>query len=82
MLKQRTTVILNQDYLQNLKRIALNEETSVTYLVNQALGRFIHTYRPNRTEALKKFLTLLKKIKKGKNFTKEEILSYVREGRK
>lgn len=82
MLKQRTTVVLNRDYIQNLKRIALNEETSVTHLVNRALGRFIHTYRPNKTEVLKKFFVLLKKIKRGKNFTKEEILSYVREGRR
>ncbi len=81
-MKQRTTITLNKDYLDGLKTLALKNDSSVSQLISDAVGRLIMASGSYEDNLVKDFFVTLKKAKNGHRFSKEEIKGYVESGRK
>lgn len=80
-MRQRTTITLNKEYLQNLKQLAVVKESNVSELLNLAVGQFL-LHQKGSKNPMANFLGVLAKIKKRHTFTAEEIKSFIEEGRK
>ena len=78
MLK-RTTISLNQDYLNLLKLLSLRKQKSLSQLVNEALRLYLSEIetRPNQTA----FFKSLTKLRKELKLSKQELLKYIKKGR-
>lgn len=81
-MKQRTTITLNKAYLDGLKILALKNDSSVSQLISEAVGRLIMDGSSHEDNLVKDFFVNLKRVKSGHRFSKKEIKSYVESGRK
>lgn len=78
MLK-RTTISLNQDYLNFLKLLTLQKQKSLSQLVNEAVR--IYLSRIESRSDSKLFFNSLVKLKRELKLTKKDLLGYVKKGR-
>ena len=78
MLK-RTTISLNQDYLSFLKLLSLQEQKSLSQLVNEAVRAYLSNIEVKSDQQA--FFDSLTKLKKELRLNKKELLKYIKKGR-
>lgn len=78
-MQKRTTVSLNQDYLDSLKIIAVKQGTSLSELVNKAVRKYLSSLR--KEEDNYAFFNQLDQIKENIVADKEQIKDYIKKGR-
>lgn len=78
-MKKRTTISLNQNYLDSLKIIAVKQDTSLSRLVNEAVRKYLSSLRKEKDNYA--FFDQLDQIKENIVTDKEKIKDYIKKGR-
>lgn len=78
-MKKRTTISLNQNYLDSLKIIAVKQDTSLSRLVNEAVRKYLSSLRKEKDNYA--FFDQLDQIKENIVADKEKIKDYIKKGR-
>lgn len=78
-MQKRTTISLNQDYLDSLKIIAVKHNTSLSKLVNEAVRNYLSKMRKTKNNYA--FFNQLDEIKEDIVCDKEKIDEYIKKGR-
>ena len=78
MLK-RTTISLNQDYLNFLKLVSLQKQKSLSQLVNEAVRSYLSNIKTDSNQAV--FFNDLTKLKKELKLSKKELAKHIKKGR-
>lgn len=78
MLK-RTTISLNQDYLNFLKFLSLQKQKTLSQLVNEAVGVYLSRVQVKSDN--RAFFDRLIKLKKQLNLNKKALLDGIKKGR-
>lgn len=76
---QRTTVSLNNDYLDELKLLALKRKQSLSQLMNEAVSRYLR--KVDDVDNNREFFKNLQLLKKDLGLNKKELKNYVQKGR-
>lgn len=78
-MKKRTTISLNQEYLNSLKMIAVKQETTLSDLVNKAVRNYLSKTRKKQRNY--EFFNQLDQIKENIVMDKDDIKDYIEKGR-
>ena len=76
---QRTTISLNQDYLDYLKILAVQKQKKLSEIVNDAVRVYLSSIKTNKTG--KVFFENLSKLKSKVKIDKARLESYISKGR-
>lgn len=78
-MQKRTTIALNQDYLNALKIIAVKMDKSLSALVNEAVRAYLSKLRKNKDNTT--FYKQLDDVREYVAMDKDDLKKYINKGR-